>query len=235
MATSLKPIARPQGLGDQVYETLRKHLREGLLRAGDRLTEIDLATRLEVSRTPVREALARLASEGLVDSEGRGYSVPTFGERDADEIYEVRFLLEPAAIRQVVESGAHSASGAHSGLRALRDALADAGQAQNAGDGAGFVAANTRFREAWLEMVPNRRLVRAIELYDAHVRYLRTATLGGESVRAVVLSGMQQLLEALEAGQADAAADAIGAILGEAKHYFRESAGFVAKKQAINA
>ncbi|MCL4746386.1 MAG: GntR family transcriptional regulator [Burkholderiaceae bacterium] len=228
MATSLKPIARPQGLADQVYETLRKHLREGLLRAGDRLTEIDLATRLEVSRTPVREALARLASEGLVDSEGRGYSVPTFGERDADEIYEVRFLLEPAAIRQVVESGPSA------GLHALRKALSEAEQSQRARDDAAFVAANARFRDAWLELVPNRRLVRAIELYDAHVRYLRTTTLGTETVRAVVLRGMHQLLEALEAGRADAAADAIRAILGEAKHYFRESAGFMAKR-AINA
>jgi DNA-binding GntR family transcriptional regulator len=226
MVTMLKPIARPQGLANQVYETLRKHLREGVLRSGDRLTEIDIATRLQVSRTPVREALARLASEGLVDSEGRGYAVPTFGERDADDIYEVRFLLEPAAIRQVVACGNLS-------LDTLEAALAEAERAQRVGDAAGFVAANTRFRDAWLALVPNRRLVRAIELYDAHVRYLRAATLDDAGIRAIVLHGMHRVFDALGARQADAAADAIRAHLSDAKRYFRETAG-LSPPQAVD-
>lgn len=214
----LRPIARAQGLGNQVYETLREHLRAGVLRAGDRLTEVDIATRLGVSRTPVREALARLASEGLVDSEGRGYAVPTFSEHDADEIYEVRFLLEPAAIRQ-------AASRAAAGIEPLALALAQAQRAHRDGDAAGFVAANTRFRDAWLALVPNRRLVRAIALYDAHVRYLRAATLDDAGIRTIVLRGMQRVFDALSARDADAAAQAISAHLGDAKTYFRKTAG----------
>ncbi|HEY5632983.1 MAG TPA: GntR family transcriptional regulator [Burkholderiaceae bacterium] len=221
----LRPIARAQGLGNQVYETLREHLRAGVLRAGDRLTEVDIATRLGVSRTPVREALARLASEGLVDSEGRGYAVPTFGERDADEIYEVRFLLEPAAIRQ-------AAKRAGAGIEPLALALDQAQRAQRDGDAAGFVAANTRFRDAWLALVPNRRLVRAIALYDAHVRYLRAATLDDAGIRTIVLRGMQRVFDALSARDADAAAQAISAHLGDAKTYFRKTAGLSALSAA---
>ena len=63
-----------------------------------------LAMQLGVSRTPVREALARLESDGLVAAEGRSFIVPVLSDADVDEIYEVPGLLEPAALAQVAES-----------------------------------------------------------------------------------------------------------------------------------
>ena len=66
MITSLNPIDRPLALGDQVYRALRANLRNGKIVPGYPLQEVQLAARLGVSRTPVREALTRLASEGLV-------------------------------------------------------------------------------------------------------------------------------------------------------------------------
>jgi DNA-binding GntR family transcriptional regulator len=82
--------------------------------------------------------------------------------------------------------------------------------------------ANYRFRAAWMALVPNRRLARAIELYADHVRYLRAFTLEDASVRAVVLKGLRSLFGALEAGDGAAAAAAMLAHLGNAKRILLE-------------
>lgn len=97
---SLKTLDRPELLGDRVYVTLREHLCSGLVPSGQPLQESALAAQLGVSRTPVREALARLASEGLLGSDGRSFIVPSLSEADIDDIYELRLLLEPEALRQ---------------------------------------------------------------------------------------------------------------------------------------
>jgi DNA-binding GntR family transcriptional regulator len=83
--------------------------------------------------------------------------------------------------------------------------------------------ANYRYRDAWTELVPNKRLVRAIQLYADHVRYLRAVTLDSAEVRAIVLKGLKQLTTALAAGNGDAAADAMRRHLGNAKRVLLET------------
>jgi len=77
--------------------------------------------------------------------------------------------------------------------------------------------ANYRFRDAWTALVPNKRLVRAIQLYADHVRYLRAFTLDTAAVRVIVLKGLGQLAAALAAGDGEAAAQAMRTHLGNAK------------------
>ena len=83
MVSIIKPLKRPLALGDQVYQTLRGHLRDGTIGAGQPLQEVQLADKLGVSRTPVREALTRLASEGLLASDGRSFVVPALRDLGA--------------------------------------------------------------------------------------------------------------------------------------------------------
>jgi DNA-binding GntR family transcriptional regulator len=208
----LEVLERPESLGERVYTTLREHLRAGRIVAGQPLAEGTLADQLGVSRTPVREALTRLASEGLVVADGRSFTVPTLTDDDIEDIYALRFLLEPEALRL-----AAIARPDRKVLSPLRAALDDMAAAHEAGDGAAFMEANYRFRDAWTALVPNRRLVRAISLYADHVRYLRAFTLDAPAVRAVVLKGLKQLTAALAAGDGDATAKAMRAHLGNAK------------------
>ena len=98
-----------------------------------------------------------------------------------------------------------------------RKALEDMAAADDKGDGAAFMDANYRFRDAWTSLVPNKRLVRAIQLYADHVRYLRAFTLDDPAVRAVVLKGLKRLAAALAAGDGEAAAEAMRAHLENAK------------------
>lgn len=66
-ARELPPVQRSQSLADQAYQSLREGIATGLFEAGERVTERGLAARLNVSPTPVREALRRLEQDGLVE------------------------------------------------------------------------------------------------------------------------------------------------------------------------
>ncbi len=212
MIARLRTLERAEPLGDRVYATLREYLRAGRVPTGQPLQEAVLAAQLGVSRTPVREALARLASDGLVVPEGRSFTLPVLTVDDIEDIYALRFLLEPEALRLVAASKPDRER-----LTPLRAALADMATAHDAGDGAAFMEANYRYRDAWTALVPNKRLVRAILIYADHVRYLRAFTLDDASVRAIVLKALKQLTVALAAGDGAAAAAAMDAHLKNAK------------------
>ena len=207
-------------LGEMVYTSLQMHLRSGAVAAGQPLQEVQLAELLGVSRTPVREAMTRLASEGLLSTEGRSFVVPELTLADVDNIYEIRFLVEPAALRRIAPCAADPA------VRAPIDAaLAEAVAAHEADDPETFREAAARFRAAWLALVPNLRLVRVVEQYADHMQHIRAMTLGDPQVRAIVLHGLVQVQKALAHGDGDAAAAAMHDNLREARAAFIRAAG----------
>lgn len=220
MIAKLQVLKRAEPLGDRVYATLREFLRAGRLPKGQPLQEAALAAQLGVSRTPVREALARLASEGLVVAEGRSFTLPSLSVEDIEDIYALRFLLEPEALRLVA-----AGKPGRRALAPLRAALEDMAARHEAGDGAAFMEANYRFRDAWTALVPNQRLVCAIQLYAEHVRYLRAFTLDDAAVRALVLKGLKRLAMALAAGDGEGVAAAMRAHLENAKRILLDMLG----------
>jgi DNA-binding GntR family transcriptional regulator len=224
---TLTPVQRPRALADQVYQALREQLRAGAIDAGSALQEVQLANQLGVSRTPVREALARLASEGLLATHGRSFTVPSLTLADVEDIYELRFLIEPAAIRRVAPRTADRRT-----RSPIDAALADAQEAHDLGDVAAFRGANVRYRAAWLALVPNARLVRMIELYADHMQHIRTLTLDQPAVRTIVLRGLQRIAAALASGSADDAAAAVHEHLKHARQAFIEALGLGAAPAA---
>jgi DNA-binding GntR family transcriptional regulator len=227
VAPALKPVDRPVSLGDQVYRTLRDNLRSGLIGSGQTLQEVSLAAQLGVSRTPVREALARLGSEGLLASDGRSFVVPALGLDDIEDIYEIRFLIEPAAVRDIARLTADKGA-----RKSISDALAAAAAAHKAGDADAFREANVRFRAAWLALVPNQRLVKVVEQYADHMQQIRALTLGSPRVRNIVLKGLKRITNALEAGDGEAAGAAMRDHLTEAKRAFIEAVGLMGPEAA---
>ncbi len=86
---------------------LRKRILSGELAGGTRLFEVPLAEQLEISRTPIREAMSRLAEEGLLErARNGGFIVRTFGFNDAVDAIELRGVLEGTAARLAAERGA---------------------------------------------------------------------------------------------------------------------------------
>jgi DNA-binding GntR family transcriptional regulator len=86
---------------DRAYVVIRDDILSGRLAPGERLREEELTRQIGVSRTPVREALRRLESDGYTIVEpNKGASVPVYSKRDVDEIYGLRALLEGHAARR---------------------------------------------------------------------------------------------------------------------------------------
>jgi DNA-binding GntR family transcriptional regulator len=230
--TTLRPIERSASLAEQVYVTLRERLRSGAMSWDEPLREVALAAQLGVSRTPIREALARLASEGLIRVGGRSFAVPALSEEDIEEIYELRVLLETEAIRQAAMS---APPGRDRSLVAIRHALRAAEAAHGAGDAKRFVTANREFRGAWLALVTNRRLVQAVELYADHVRALQRSTLGVPARQRVVIAGMKAMHDAVQARDGEAASRSMRHYLGVARDAMREVAGLRAQARSAAA
>ncbi|MHC5797451.1 GntR family transcriptional regulator [Lacisediminihabitans sp. FW035] len=99
-------MAVTQRASDRAYQTLRDEIVEWDLRPGSVLGEVEQSTRLGVSRTPLREALARLVADGLVSSQsGRGLVVADLSLASIREIFEVRQALEEQAARLAAHRG----------------------------------------------------------------------------------------------------------------------------------
>lgn len=91
-------------LGAQVFERIKREIFDFQLLPGERFTESELAARMAVSRTPVREALYRLEREGYLEVMFRsGWRVKPLDFRQLDELYDVRIVLELAALRRLCE------------------------------------------------------------------------------------------------------------------------------------
>jgi DNA-binding GntR family transcriptional regulator len=88
---------------DEAYEAIRRAILDGSLKPGERIIEQRLAQTLDVSRTPVREALHKLERENLVARSGRGMAVQSFTADEVSDIYELRAQLESYAARRAAE------------------------------------------------------------------------------------------------------------------------------------
>lgn len=136
---------RKETLRDKIAARLREWILDGTLRPGERVVEIDVAARLDVSRAPLREALGVLEGQGLVRiSPHRGATVTRLSEDDIREIFEIREALETLAAKRVRASKAPDrAERLEGALDALREAAA-------AKDMRRFSEADLRFhRELW--------------------------------------------------------------------------------------
>ncbi|KID30801.1 transcriptional regulator [Prauserella sp. Am3] len=93
-------LGRMATYADRSLEVLREMILDGTLAAGDRLNEVHLSQALGISRGPVREAIKRLASEGLVEAvTHRGVYVRSFSGSELSALYELRIALETHAAR----------------------------------------------------------------------------------------------------------------------------------------
>jgi DNA-binding GntR family transcriptional regulator len=146
-----------RSLHDEVAARLRERIFAGELAPGSFLDEVRLAEQLEISRTPLREALKVLTAEGLVRHEPRrGCFVNQVTERDLDEIFPVIALLEG---RCAFEAAQHATEDDLQSLQALHDKLARHAKARRIDD---YYATNYAIHEAIIALADNRWLAGVI-------------------------------------------------------------------------
>ncbi len=96
----------PKSRGENAYDALIEALREGVFLPGDRLREEAVARKLQLSRTPVREALRRLESDGIVEHRARiGATIKVLSSSEIVELYEMRMVLERTAAEMAARHG----------------------------------------------------------------------------------------------------------------------------------
>jgi DNA-binding GntR family transcriptional regulator len=169
-------------LWQRVHEHLRDEIISGGLTPGTVLHEVALAGSLGVSRGPIREALGRLATEGLVTIRPRrGAVVRALSNEEFIEAYQVREALEMMAVRLAVPKLTAE------DLAALERLIEEMALRGDAGDVQGFFEANTEFHQCFFEAAGNRMLA---ELYrqlrgqiDRH--RLRSLELRGDLRRSI--------------------------------------------------
>lgn len=106
METAFTAIDMPRTLADTAYGALKRDILDFRLAPGDRFTETEIADRLQVSRTPVREALFRLEREGYLEVRQRnGWLVKPLDFNTLDHFYELRSVLEVAAVHALCAPG----------------------------------------------------------------------------------------------------------------------------------
>lgn len=188
-------------LWQRVHEHLREEIFANRLPPGSELQEVALSRELGVSRGPVREAIGRLASEGLVTVRPRrGAIVRSLSKGEFLELYQVREALEAGAVRLAVRRlGGEGLDR----LRELTDAMA---RHERAHEVEAFFEANSAFHEAIFTAAGNQKLHEMYrQLLGQMGRYrMRSVLLRGNLRQSV--SEHRAVLHALELGDADEAA-----------------------------
>lgn len=192
----LRPVGKLR-IGELVYQELLEAIVTGVLKPGARLAENDVAQRLKVSATPVREALRALERDELVTRKPYHSSyVRVFRSEEIRELYEARMALECMAIR--LATGRIRKED----LDELDRNQREGEERLEAGDFEGYRAYNARFHAVVLKAAGNNTLARLMETIAHKVRLLASITIGvqGQPRRAVVEHG--EMIEAMRAGDA---------------------------------
>jgi DNA-binding GntR family transcriptional regulator len=184
-----------RSLAEVACDEIRRAIREGRVPTGAHLTEMELAGWLGMSRTPVREAMRRLESEGLLLNQPfRGALVMRLDVEDMQQMFAVRELLEPAA------AAACALRATESEIAALREVLSR--EAGVLGKPAALITLNRQFHDLILEAARNQFLKKAIAAVYSLIPLLGDSNLLDEPhARAAHLQHLA-ILEAIEARDA---------------------------------
>lgn len=190
-----------RSLTEEAHLRIRTDIIQGRIRPNVHLVAGDLARQLDISRTPIREALQLLASEGLVVATGRGFVVREHTPEEIQQIYEVRAALEgmaarlaatratDAQIEAVEKVGAHTKAAAES----PRDVIVDL---------------NNAFHEAIMLAAGNPRLQTINQRNSTHFFNYNIAKLYSHEEAAQAIAEHEILLKAIKRRDGEAAAKA---------------------------
>lgn len=198
--TNLQPISQPQGIRDRVTRALRAAIISGEMRPGTIYSAPSLGARLGVSATPVREAMLDLSKEGLVEMvRNRGFRVTEVDEAYLDEIAELRELIEPPVVRDVV------ATIPDADIPALRDAAQAIVTHAAAHDLVEYQEADKAFHLSLLRYSGNRRIVKLIDELRGQARLVGVAALADRGELAASAADHLAIVDTIEQRDAEAA------------------------------
>ena len=180
-------------LRDVVFNTLRQAILRGELKPGERLMEIQLANKLGVSRTPIREAIRKLELEGLVLMiPRRGAEVAEITEKSLRDVLEVRRSLEALSVQLACERITADQ------IEELKVAAKEFEKELKSGDVTAYAEADVKFHDIIYYATDNQRLISLLynlreQMYRYRVEYLKRS-----EVHETLLAEHQYIIEMLE-------------------------------------
>lgn len=192
--------------GEVAYHRLHEAIRAGRFRPGDRLREVDVASKLGLSRTPIREALRKLESDGIVKHRPRiGAVIRTLSQPEVVELYEMRLVLERTAAQM---SAKHASLAEIDVLEDLNARIDAAGQ-----DTQVAAALNQDFHRCIYLSARNQFLLESARALNNALMLLGPTTLDDEARIKTVSNQHAKIITAIRAGNQEAAGDAAEAHL----------------------
>lgn len=198
-------MAAPQ---KDAYTLILEAIDTGVYKPGDRLVESDLAERLGVSRTPIREALQRLETQSLLTRDGRSLIVSSLDHNQLAELYVVRAELEGLAANLAARHATDEE------VKVLRDMVEDDHRLLD--DPQNMARANRRFHKQIHLASHNRFLVQQLDLVHRSMALMATTSLAAAGRAEDALSEHDRIVSAIEARDSTAAAEALKAHISKA-------------------
>ena len=196
---ALAPVARPQRVAEQVYRHLRRAIVTGKIAPGTRLREVDVASALKVSRTPVREAISRLIGDWLVRELPTGGVEVVDIEDEVTDIFYIREALEICAVRLAARL-------------ITPEQIEELEELIEASETSSFkerIRINQRFHLAIAEASGSARLTEMISSFREYYLNPKWITRGDKKMVAHAIQGHRKIVAALRAGSSDRAEKAL--------------------------
>jgi DNA-binding GntR family transcriptional regulator len=180
------------------YSLILDAIDAGAYQPGDRLVESELADRFGVSRTPVREALQRLETQGMLSRDGRSLIVASLDHNQLAELYAVRTELEGLAARLAARAATDEE------VRVLRGMVED-DRRLIGGDPKALSRANKRFHKQIHLASHNRFLIQQLDLVHRSMALMATTSFAAEGRDELGLAEHDRIIAAIEARDPEAA------------------------------
>lgn len=201
---------------DVLAERIRRRIEIGAFPLGTRISEKDLATEMQVSRTPVREALLQLQTEGLIVVRPRsGTFVFDLTADDISQICALRSLFESGALQMATQLASTGLIGS------LMAPVAAAGLALEAGDFAKCEELDTAFHETLVAASDNRYLIDSYKNISSRVRALRSRLPQSHDRIANAIAQHRKIIDLVALGNVKGACDEIAAHVRNVEHLLR--------------
>lgn len=191
-------------LRDVVFNTLRQAILRGELEPGERLPEIQLADKLGVSRTPIREAIRKLELEGLVIMIPRkGAVVAEITEKSLRDVLEVRRALEELSVKLACEKIQEEE------IEELKVAAKEFEDALKTGDVTAYAEADVKFHDIIYHTTDNERLIQLLNNLSEQMYRYRVEYLKREDSHETLLAEHQYIIEMLKRRDVKRAVEAV--------------------------
>ena len=191
-------------LRDVVFNTLRQAILRGELKPGERLMEIQLANKLGVSRTPVREAIRKLELEGLVLMIPRkGAEVADISEKSLKDVLEVREALEELAARLACDKITKE------GINRLKEAAQDFRSALKSNDITQMAEADVRFHDVICNATENQKLVQLLNNLREQMYRYRVECIKRKEAHPRLMAEHAEIIRRIEEHEKEKAAEIV--------------------------